>query len=282
MTKKLYVFLNSLLLIAIIYFNFFNEFTSNLIAKHYRLKAIASFVIFYISIYIISNITKYIYSRRNKLPKGKRNNVHFGIENIASIAISIGFLFMFLRFFGIDPKELVTSLTIVAAAIAILTKEYIVDFLSGIYLSFSNTFEINDYVKIAEEKGKILEINLLKLKLLNDNDDIVIIPNSKVQYSEIINYTQKDAKLISVDFQIGLNKFDNIFKLEKDLIGSLSKYQDLIEKDSYNLVVEKMKSDYIEAKFQYTLNFTDAEKRQEIRRKTKKEIFNFISGISNE
>ena len=276
--KKYWVFIiNVLLLFGVIYLKFFNTVTADIIADYYQLQSILAFVIFYIAINFLSNTAKYFYSKKNKIPLNKKNNVHFGIENIANFTFGTGLFIMFLSIFGINPSELITSLTIVAAAFAILTKEYIVDFLSGVYLSFSNTFEINDFVKIDHQKGKIVEIGMLKIKILNDDDDIVIIPNSKVYYSEIINYTKRDVRLMTIDFQIALKYIDSIEKLEKEIILSLESFSEYIEPKSYNLKVVEMKMDYLEVKFQYTLILIDMDLHRKIRKKTIREVFNFIS-----
>ena len=280
MKKNGILLLNLLLLVGVIYLKFFNSVTSKLIAEVHQLQSVLAFIIFYITIHFLSNTAKYFYSKKNKIPKNKKNNVHFGIENIANFTISIGILLMLLNIFGINPTELITSLTIVAAAIALLTKEYIVDFLSGIYLSFSNTFEINDFVKINNQKGKIVEISMLKVKLLNDDDDIVIIPNSKVHYGEIINYTKKDIRLMTVDFQIALKNINNIEQLEKEIIASLQSFKEFIEPKSYNLKVVEMKMDYLDLKFQYTLKKIDMDLQQKIRKRTIREVFNFISSVN--
>lgn len=265
------------LLIGVIYLTFFNEKTAQLAIKYGQLKSLMFFVIFYFSINIISNTTKYFYSKKNKIPKDKKNNVHFGIENIENLLVGLAFVTMLISLFGINPLELVTSLTIVAAAFAILTKEYIVDFLSGIYLSFSNTFEINDYVKIDNQKGKIVEISMLKVKILNGDYDIVIIPNSKVHYNEIINYTKKDVRLMTVDFQIDLKFISSIEQLEQEIISSLESFSEYIEPDSYNLKVVEMKMNYLDVKFQYKLNVSDMDLQTNIRKKTIREVFSFIS-----
>lgn len=276
--KKYWVFIiNAVLLFGVLYLKFFNTVTSKIIADYYQLQSILAFVIFYIAINFLSNTAKYFYSKKNKIPVDKKNNVHFGIENIANFTIGAGLFIMFLSIFGINPSELITSLTIVAAAFAILTKEYIVDFLSGVYLSFSNTFEINDFVKIDHQKGKIVEIGMLKVKILNDDDDIVIIPNSKVYYSEIINYTKRDVRLMTVDFQIALKYINSIEQLEKEIILSLESFSKYIEPKSYNLKVVEMKMDYLEVKFQYTLILVDMDLQRKIRKKTIREVFNFIS-----
>lgn len=277
MKSKWIVALNAALLLAIIYLKYFNDTTSELINEYYQLKAVATFILFYLSVRMVSYMTKYLYSKSHKIPKDKKNNIHFGIENIANFTIGAGLLIMLLSLFGVDPTELITSLTIVAAAFAILTKEYIVDFLSGIYLSFSNTFEVNDFVKIDNQKGKIVEINMLKVKLLNDDDDIVIIPNSKVYYNEIINYTKKDPRLMSIDFQIGLKYINSIEQFEKEIISSLESFSEYIEERSYNLKVVEMKMEYLDVKFQYTIKLVDMELQRKIRKKTMREVFNFIS-----
>jgi small-conductance mechanosensitive channel len=261
----------------IIYLKFVDSKASEFIAKTDLMKSILGFIIFYLLIYLLSNSAKYFYNRSRKITNNKKNNVHFGIENIANFLLGGGLLVLFMSLLGVKPIELITSLTIVAAAFAILTKEYIVDFLSGIYLSFSNTFEINDYVKIDHQKGKVIEISMLKVKILNDDDDVVILPNSKVHYNEIINYTRRDVRLMNVDFQIALKYIDNIEQLEREIISSLESFSEYIEPRSYNLKVVEMKMDYLELKFQYTLKLSDMDLVKKIRRKTIREVFNFIS-----
>ncbi len=278
MNRKWKFVIYPIILVGIIYLKFFNQTTHSFIQKYNELQSFVAFLIFYISVVFTANLAKYLYSKRNKISTGKKNNVHFGIENIANFTVGIAVIIMLISFFsGVNPKDLITSLTIVAAAIAILTKEYIVDFISGIYLSFSNTFEIGDYVKIDHLKGKIVEISMLKVKVLNDDDDIVIIPNSKVHYNEIINYTKRDARFMTVDFQIALKYIDSVELLEKEIISSLKSFSQYIEPKTYNLKVVEMKVDYLDLKFQYTLKQVDMDMQRKIRKQTIREVFNFIS-----
>tara|TARA_R110000868_G_scaffold96405_8_gene265263 strand:+ start:881 stop:1753 length:873 start_codon:yes stop_codon:yes gene_type:complete len=278
MNKK-WIWINAILLAAIIYLKYLNAFTGSYIASHNLLGATSTFFVFYMTIVLLSNIVKLIYSKKYKIPKNQTNNVYFGVDNIARFTATVGFFLYLLSVFGINPKDFITSLTIVAAAIAILTKEFIVDYMSGLYLSFSNTFEISDYVKIGDQKGKIVEINMLKVKLLNDDDDLVIIPNSKVHYNEIINYTKRDVRLMNIDFQIALKYINNIEQLEREIIASLRSFEQYIEPKSYNLKVVEMKMDHLDCKFQYTLILADMDMQRKIRKKTIREVFNFISSM---
>ena len=164
-----------------------------------------------------------------------------------------------------------------AAAIAITFKEYINDFVVGLYFSFSRNFEINDYVKMGEHKGKITALQLLKIQLLNDNDDSVLIPNGKVYNAEIINYTRRDVRAMSVDFEVDLKQVDTIEQLEQDLIASLHDYEEFIDMDSFNLRVVELSKDCLSLKFQYRLRRFDRELQRDIKRKTVRAVFNHVT-----
>ncbi|MEM1124118.1 MAG: mechanosensitive ion channel domain-containing protein, partial [Bacteroidota bacterium] len=192
---------------------------------------------FIIFVNLFAQLAKYFYAKRNGLPYNRRNNIHFGIENIARVLVGLGSIFAAFGLFGIDIKSLLTSISIVAAAIAIISRDFINDFLIGLYFSFSRNFEINDYVKIGDHRGKITEIDILKIRLLNDDDDLVIIPNFKVYGSEIVNYTKRDIRMMSIDFQLDLKVVDNVEKLEADLISSVAEFSKYIESASYNLKI---------------------------------------------
>lgn len=273
--KKLIILIEVLLLISFGVIEYLNAPFLNIIADKQLLKAASNFLIYLVFIDLTFRILRFLYQRKNKLTS--QDNFLNGIQNIYRLLISIGIFITFFALFGLDVKSLLTSLSIVAAAIAIISKEFVNDLIVGLYYSFSSNLEINDYVKIDSQKGKIIEIGLFKIKLLNDDDDLVLIPNSKVYSSEIINYTKKDIRQMSIDFQIDLKYINSIERLEKELKKSLKNFAEYIEKDSYNLKIVEMKKDYLDLKFQYTLVHMDRDLQRLIRRKTVREVFNFIT-----
>ena len=236
-----------------------------------------NFIAFWLIVDISLKIFKFLYLKGRKIFKGQRNNVIYGITNISKLVIGLGFIISIFNAFGIDIQTLLTSISIFAAAIAIITKDFIFDFLIGLYLSFSKDFEIGDYVKIGIIKGHIIEINMQKVRFQNDDDDVVIIPNSKIYMNEIINYTKRDIRLTSIDFQMDINVVESIELLEEELIKILGEFQELIEAQSYNLKVIEMKKDYIDFKFQYKIKALDSEMQRKIRKQTIRAVFSYIS-----
>lgn len=217
-----------------------------------------------------------IYRLRKNIAYKFTDNVIIGINNLYYIIVFFGVIAMILGFWGKDFKSLLTTLSIVAAAIAIISKEYVSEIISGFIISFSKALNIDDYVKIGEHKGKILDIALNKTTLLNDDEDIIFIPNDKVYMSEIINYTKKDIRKVNLDFELSIENHTTIEELEEKLCQNIQDLMEYIEKDSVNIKVVKVYHDHLALKFQYKLKEVNREIENIIRKKTVRYIANVI------
>lgn len=88
-------------------------------------------------------------------------------------------------------SKLFTSLSIVFAGIAILTKDYITNMVNGMIITFSGQLSIGDNVRLGKQRGKIVDITLQNIHMLNDDDDMIYIPNNLLLSSEVVNYTRR-------------------------------------------------------------------------------------------
>lgn len=278
MLPPLIFLLELLFIIALILLEDYLPGTKQYLEDHVQLSALLNFVFYVAIIDAIRRAVRFTYAKKHGLPRDKKANFQYGINNIAKLLIILGLVVCLFQLFGVDIKALLTSLSIVAAAIAIISKEYIADFLVGLYFSFSKDFEINDYVRIGEYKGKITELQMLKMRILNDDDHSVLIPNTKVYNNEIINYTKRDIRLMSIDFQINISNVGDLEVLETELASSLSDFGEFIEPNSFNLRIMEMKKDHIDLKFLYKLKRFDRDMQQQIRKKTVRQVFNHIAG----
>jgi small-conductance mechanosensitive channel len=237
---------------------------------------VMGFIVFALSASLAVAILSYLYRRNKKLPSSKNDNVLLGLRNIYYIVLTGAAMITILGFWNIDLKTLFTTLSIVAAAIAIISKDYVSEIISGIIISFSREVTIDDYVKIGEHKGKIIDINLTKIALLNEDDDVIFIPNNKVFTSEIVNYTRREIKKVSIEFEVLTAAIETVEELESDLIRSIQEYEAHIEPQSYNLKVVYIRKDSVSLKFQYILREINRELEREIRRKTVRRVVNYI------
>ena len=189
-------------------------------------------------------------------PQGgvKKDNFTTGISQIARIVYSLLFAVIIMSLFTISVKEAITTLSLLAAALVLITKDYISNLINGMYMTFARIVNIGDTVKIADSHGKIIDITLSNVHLLNEDDDIVYIPNNNVFTSQIINYTRRELKKSSIDFELNVEYIDQLERLEREIIFALKDQQELILPESMVLKVNSIKHDYCAFKFQYILN----------------------------
>lgn len=241
------------------------------------LLVVLRFLIFLFGASLVVRLLAMIYRGRKHLPYHKRDNVTTGLSNLFIMFIAVYAIISIFGLFGISLGHMFTTLSIVAAAIAIISKDFFADIISGVVISFSKEISIDDYVKIGDHRGKILDINIAKTALLNEDDDIIFIPNSTVFTSDVINYTKKQIKKTSIEFEVPAGSINSIEELEEQLILSLVDYHHLIEPNSYYLRVIHIRKDFFSLKFQYNLIQFSREMERQIKRKAVRHIVKNIA-----
>ncbi len=234
------------------------------------------FLIFLTSINIVVRFCQFIYRKRKKYGHRYSDNVIIGLQNIYYVLTVVGIVFMVLGFFGLEPRVLLTSISIVAAAIAIISKEQVTDIICGINISFSRELAIGDYVRVGDQKGTVIDINIHKIVLRNHNDDIIFISNTKAYYSDIVNFTQRDIKKYYLDF--GVSTSINVSKanLQECCFRILENYADDLEKDTELFKIISIEKDEIRYRLQFTLKQVSLLIEQEIKSRVLEEIHQLI------
>ena len=241
----------------------------------YYLTTLSSVAIFLMLLDFVQFFTIWWYRRRHRV--WGSDNFIIGVGHIYSLLLVIGVVVGILSLFRIHVRELFTSLSIIFAGIAILTKDYISNMINGMIMTFSSQLSIGDNVSIGTHRGKITDITLQNIHLLNDDDDMIYIPNNIVMNSEVVNYTKREIKRTSIDFEIDLKHLKTVEELERSLIEVLSPFQELIKPDSYYLRVAEVKKEYVVMKFQYILKEPNKDLERQIRRRTIRRLVEIIS-----
>ncbi|MBL7831000.1 MAG: mechanosensitive ion channel [Saprospiraceae bacterium] len=250
------------------FFNIFEPY------NHY-LSVLSRYIIFFFIVEFLQRFIVFFYKIRRKIRK--QDNIVVGIGQIATLVKVFGLQFWLLMLLDISIKELFTSLSIIAAAIAIIAKDYVSNVISGMVLTWSDQLSINDYIKIEDFKGKIIDITLINLHLLSDDDDLIYIPNNLAFSTKIVNYTKIAIKKTSIEFELDTRNLSSIEELETKLINSLKDYEQDIKPGSYNLKVFELKKNAISFKFQYILSHPDRELEKEIKKKTIRRILTILN-----
>lgn len=240
------------------------------------IRAVTVYVCAHILISFVRLSLVAIYLRRQHQQSGFRDNFIIGINQIANLITYIALAIAFMVFVGIDMKEFFTSISIIAAAIAILFKDYITNMINGLILMFSNQISIDDHIKIGEHIGKIVDITLLNVHLLSEDDDLIYIANTTILTGNIVNLTKNNQKKIILEFTLQPDQIEGLNELERHLCDSLENHKEHIKSDSMQLRVVTINSNNVTIKFQLILNKQSRKMEREIRRHLNWQIIHFI------
>jgi len=244
-------------------------------ALAYYIDALAGIAMFLMLLDFVQFFTVWWYRRRHKI-RGEDNFI-IGVSHIYSLLLVVGLVVGLLSLFRINARELFTSLSIIFAGLAILTKDYISNMINGMIITFSGQLSIGDNVSIGQHRGKITDITLQNIHLLNDDDDVIYIPNNVMLNMEVVNYTKREVKRTSIDFEIDLKHLITVEELERNLVEVLKPFHDLIKPESYYLRVFEVRKDNVAMKFQYILKEPNKELERQIRRRAIRRLVEIIS-----
>jgi small-conductance mechanosensitive channel len=270
---KLGVFL-FIILIRHMYDDFLKN---NLGVTENQLRAVVFFSVAYITIMFARLSLVVIYLRRHHQVAGFRNNFIIGINQITNLLSYVVFFISILLLLDIEPKEFFTSISIIAAAIAITFKDYITNMINGLIVMFSDQLTIEDYVKIGEYKGKIVDITLMNVHLLSEDDDLIYISNSTILTSNIINLTKNNQKKITLEFSLQPNQIEGLNEMEQHLVDSMQPYEEHIRPESMHMRVTNINNNSVTIKFQLILNKQDRRMERDIRRHLNWNIISYIN-----
>jgi small-conductance mechanosensitive channel len=219
-----------------------------------------------LSVSVIRFIIIYWYISKNKLKSSVRDNFILGINRIVSVLNTVFFIIAFMVFMGIDPVKFLTSITIVAAAIALTFKDYITNMINGLIIMFSDRLSLGDHIKVQDQEGKILDITLLNVIIQNEDNDMVLVPNSVILTSIVVNQSKQNIKKLTVEFELDLKHGYTPETLEKYLWDSVKAYEENINKEGLSVKTMDVKKDTARFKIQVLLKYHDKIKEREIRR----------------
>ncbi|MGY6560748.1 MAG: mechanosensitive ion channel family protein [Luteibaculaceae bacterium] len=195
------------------------------------------------------------YLLRNKREgKTHGNAVSLGLNLITRVFYITLVVLSILAINGISPKDVFTSLSIVAAGIALVTKDYIGGMLNAMIMTFTNQLSIGDQVKIGEIKGKVINVTLSNVQVLSDEDDLIFIPNIIAYNTNIINYTRRAIRKLSLDFEVMLPIPVTVDYLEEFLKATAIEHGQAHNPSDINLKTMQVKKDYVEFRFQLVLD----------------------------
>ncbi len=140
----------------------------------------------------------------------------------------IGLIMLLGRF--VDVSALVTTLGVGSLAIALAAKDSLSDAITGFLIWIDRPFRIGDRIGIQdlETWGDVVDIGLRSTRVRTRNNRMVIVPNSVIGKSLVVNYSYPDI-LYRIQVHIGIAYGSDIELARRTMIEAVRTVDGVLE-----------------------------------------------------
>lgn len=117
---------------------------------------------------------------------------------VLTIIIAVGLL-------GIPTTGLIAGVSAVAAAIALALQGSLSNIAGGIFILMTRPFKTGDVIDISGSVGTVKDIQLIHTVITTGDNKEIIMPNSVVVNSTVVNYSNAEKRRVDLVFSIGYN-----------------------------------------------------------------------------
>lgn len=127
------------------------------------------------------------------------------LRRVALIILSVIFIIILLDFFNVEVSGFVATLGIGSLAIALAAQAALSDTISGFIIMIDRPYRIGDRIEIQDIKtwGDVEDIGLRSTRIRTRDNRMVIVPNSVISKSLIVNHSYPDTQY-RIETQIGV------------------------------------------------------------------------------
>ena len=218
--------------------------------------AVLVFIVFIFIAKYVSKILNRLLLRR-KIQHSVRD---ISIRILKLVIISFGF-FIALGLLNLD--KLLTSILagagVVGLAIGLALQGTLSNTVSGVILSFLPEIQIGDWVETNGYAGEVLEVNLRNIVIKQNDNNHVVIPNTKIVEDAFKNFSRTKRSRVMLTCGVGYES--DLEKVQEITTEAISK----IFKQKGNEQVEFAYEGFGDSSINYVIRFwTDCTKQRDI------------------
>jgi len=172
-----------------------------------------------------------ILEERSKLTKDQTDDqlVLFFRDFFKVILYIIGVLLVLRYVFNENIGNLVTSLSIVGAAVALSMRENLENIIASFIIFFDKPFTVGDLVKVNNFTGTIEKIGLRSTRIRTQDKTYITVPNKQMVDTIVDNISLRSERKIEMDIQLSV-------QTSASLLSALSSHVRLMIAQESNII----------------------------------------------
>jgi small conductance mechanosensitive channel len=184
----------------------------------YSVKVLVALVILYMGRWLSKSLTRML-EKALIHRKVDRAVVSF-LSGIIQAAIMVATILIALSQVGIQTASFIAILGAAGLAIALALQGSLSNFASGVLIILFRPFRAGDFVDAAGVSGVVEKIEIFQTVMKSADNKRIIVPNSQITGSAIINYSAEKTR--RVDLTVGIS-YESDLKKAKQLLEQILK-----------------------------------------------------------
>ena len=168
--------------------------------------------------------------------KGVDPSIHSFIRTIIVLLFNFIFVLSALSTLGLDINSFIAALGAAGITAGLGLQASVSQVASGIQILFNHPFKSGDFIDIGSVSGKVQEIKMMYTVLITIDNKRVIIPNSTITSSNIINYNAESKRRLDLVYSIS---YDADISMAKKVITDIVKDDSRIFTDPEPIIAVK-------------------------------------------
>jgi small-conductance mechanosensitive channel len=151
------------------------------------------------------------------------------LRRIALMVVLFFSASVFFNHFGINITILAGALGIGGLALSLAAQDTLADVIAGFTILFDRPFRVGDRIEIAHEStwGDVVEIGTRTTRIRTRDNRMVIVPNSIIAKSQVVNYTFPDPTY-RIQMDIGIGYGQDIERVRQIIVDTVREVEGVL------------------------------------------------------
>ncbi len=165
-------------------------------------------------------------------------------NSFVKISIKVLVIVAALGTLGFNVASLVTAVGAATVAIGLALQDSLKNVASGITILIAKPFTVGDYLETNGLQGTVTRIDIASTHLLTIDNKEIIIPNSGISASNLVNYTSQDKRGVFLSYNVSYNT--DIDKVRSVIMEVINRNKTILKEPEPYIVVGKHEDSSIE------------------------------------
>lgn len=194
---------------------------------------------------VLKNLTRKMVKRAVTSPNLKMSQLmqEFFISMSGKGVFCIGLLIA-LSQIGLDLTPILTGFGVAGVIIGFALQDTLSNFASGMMLLIYRPFDVGDFVEAGSVSGKVSHMSLVNTTIKTFDNQIIIVPNSKIWGDIIKNVTHERVR--RVDMIFGISYSDDIELTEKVLHEIVESHESVLRSPEPTIKLHTLNSSSVD------------------------------------